>query len=68
MLAAGGEEFGAAGIFIDDSMMIVDVAVFGSGADLAPAGAISANRVFAAKNPGGKIEHMHVLLDVEIAG
>src|SRR5688572_11388411 len=49
-------------------MVVVDVAVFGSGADLAPTNTIRAHRVFVFHDPGTEIEHVNVLFDIEVAG
>src|SRR4051794_20428527 len=48
--------------------MIVDVAVFGPGANLPAARSITADRIAVTHDPGGNVEIVDVLLHVEIAG
>ncbi len=67
LLAAGAKALHAGGIFIGDTMVVINVAVFRPSPDLASADAARPHRVFAFHDPSNHVQIVDVLFDVEIA-
>ena len=68
LLAAGAKALCAGGIFIGDTMVVINVAVFWPGPNLAATDAARPHGVFAFHDPRNHVEIVDVLLDVEISG
>ena len=56
------------GVLVDDGEVIVDLAVLGTGQHLPAAHADGPDGVLVLHHPGAGVEHVDVLLDVEVAG
>src|SRR4030095_1138868 len=54
-------------IFVDTRVMVVDIAILGTGPDLSTADPERSDRVLVFHRPGADIEVVHVLLDIEVA-
>src|SRR6266850_4425007 len=66
LLPAVRVQFYTIGIFINNRVMVVNVAKLGARSNLASAETDSAYRILILHDPGANIEHVHMLLDVEI--
>ena len=66
LLAAGKEELDAAGVFVRDCVMVVDVAILRARPDLAAAHSDSLNWILVFHHPGAYVEIVDMLLDIEV--
>src|SRR5262249_384045 len=67
LLPATAEDPGAIGVLVDDAVVVEDVAVLRGGPHLPAAQADGLGRAPVLQRPGSHVEHVNVLLDVEVA-
>src|SRR5207244_7199446 len=67
LLAAAAKQFSAVGIFINDEMVIENLAIGGIGPHLTAADAAGFDRVLVTHHPSHLVEDVNVLLDVMIS-